>query len=222
MARFGEYCLDVRARRLWRGPTPLHLTPKAFDLLALLIEEAPRVVPKSELHERLWPQTFISDATLVGLVKEIRRVLQPGATFIRTVHRVGYAFAGQCRPPEPLHLTPAATLLIGARRVTLPPGISDIGRHPSCAIALSLPLLSRRHARLVVSSEGTTIEDLGSRNGTYVEGVRIASPTTLRHGERIQIGGMTLIFEAPPPGHTTADSGTAPEDAATPRAASAD
>ena len=57
------------------GDTSIHLTPKGFDLLALLVSEAPRVVPKAELHQRMWPGTFVSDATLVGLVKEVRRAL---------------------------------------------------------------------------------------------------------------------------------------------------
>ena len=54
---------------------PVHLTPKAFDLLSLLVEAAPRVVPKREIHERLWRGGVVTDATLVGLVKEIRRAL---------------------------------------------------------------------------------------------------------------------------------------------------
>ena len=58
-----------------RGAAIVHVTPKAFDLLQLLIEQAPRVVEKRELHERLWRGTFVSDATLVGLVKELRRGL---------------------------------------------------------------------------------------------------------------------------------------------------
>ena len=77
-----------------RGGEDLHLTPKAFDLLLLLVEAAPRVVPKAELHTRLWPDSFVADTTLVGLVKEVRRVLgdtDAAAPLIRTVARVGYA-----------------------------------------------------------------------------------------------------------------------------------
>ena len=92
---FGSFTLDVPRRHLSRDATSIHVTPKAFDLLALLVEQAPRVVGKGELHERLWPGTFVSDATLVGLVKELRRALDDrdaGSPIIRTVHRVGYAF----------------------------------------------------------------------------------------------------------------------------------
>ena len=82
--------------RLLREGSDVHLTPKAFDLLAALIEAAPRVLPKRELHERLWPGGVVSDATLVGMVKELRRALgdqDSPAPLIRTVHR-DYAMAG--------------------------------------------------------------------------------------------------------------------------------
>jgi DNA-binding winged helix-turn-helix (wHTH) protein len=74
----------------------VHLTPKAFDLLTVLVAEAPRIVPKSELHRRLWPDAFVADTTLVGVVKELRRALidddRDGVPFVRTAHRVGYGF----------------------------------------------------------------------------------------------------------------------------------
>ena len=88
MARFGTFELDSQRRQLRRGEQDLHLTPKAFDLLSLLIDAAPRVVPKSELHQRLWPSGVVTDATLVGLVKEIRRVLE-GASAPKKARRSG-------------------------------------------------------------------------------------------------------------------------------------
>jgi DNA-binding winged helix-turn-helix (wHTH) protein len=97
-ARCGQFVLDSDQRRLVGDDGEIHLTPKAFDLLVLLIEESPRVVRKTELHERLWAGTFVSDATLVGLVKELRRALadrDSKSPVIRTAHRVGYGFGGQ-------------------------------------------------------------------------------------------------------------------------------
>ena len=87
--RFGAFGLDADRRQLTCEGADVHLTPKAFDLLALLVNEAPRVVRKAELHERLWPGTFVSDATLVGLVKELRRALDDrdsSAPILRTAH----------------------------------------------------------------------------------------------------------------------------------------
>src|SRR5215471_1525560 len=96
VVRFAWFVLDSDRRQVTRDERAIHLTPKAFDLLALLIAEAPRVVRKSELHERLWPGTFVADATLVGLIKELRRALDDrdkSAPIVRTAHGVGYGLA---------------------------------------------------------------------------------------------------------------------------------
>src|SRR5262245_46285186 len=93
--RFGSFTLDSSQRRMVGAGGEVHLTPKAFDLLVLLIHHAPRVVPKADIHAVLWPQTFVSDAALVSLVKEIRRALDDrdaSSRIVRTVHGVGYAF----------------------------------------------------------------------------------------------------------------------------------
>lgn len=95
MRRFRSFVLDEARRQLRRDGYELHLTPKAFDMLVLLVDAAPRVVRKSELHDRLWPNGIVSDASLVGLVGEIRRALgdhDQGERIIRAVPRVGYAF----------------------------------------------------------------------------------------------------------------------------------
>ena len=51
-----------------RAAAERHLSPKAFDLLLLLVESRPRALSKGELHERLWPATFVSDATVTSLL----------------------------------------------------------------------------------------------------------------------------------------------------------
>jgi DNA-binding winged helix-turn-helix (wHTH) protein len=105
IVRFGAFLVDSDRRQLTdHEGAEIHLTPKAFDLLVLLVREAPRVVRKGELHERLWPRTFVSDATLSGLVREVRRGLDdhnPNAPLIRTAHGVGYAFAGELQASVP-------------------------------------------------------------------------------------------------------------------------
>ena len=95
--RFGPYTLDARARQLRRGTQPVHLSPKAFDLLALLVDRRPEAISKREVHERLWRDTFVSDVNLAVLVAEIRTALADDARhpqFVRTVQRFGYAFSG--------------------------------------------------------------------------------------------------------------------------------
>ena len=101
-ARFGPFVLDSASRQLLREePRHLPVSPKAFDLLIVLVESRPRALTKGELHERLWPDTFVVDANLSNLVVELRGVLEDKAReprFIRTVHRHGYAFAAEVDP----------------------------------------------------------------------------------------------------------------------------
>ncbi|TWS24746.1 ATP-binding cassette domain-containing protein [Tsukamurella sputi] len=74
-------------------------------------------------------------------------------------------------------------------------GQLTIGRTPDNDIALGDMLVSRRHARLLTGPQGLVIEDLGSANGTQVNGRRIAGPTPLRDGDLVTIGNSDLIVE---------------------------
>jgi DNA-binding winged helix-turn-helix (wHTH) protein len=97
-ARFGQFMLDTETRQLLHGDEPLHLTPKAFALLEYLIERQPRALSKSQIFERVWPATFVAEANLASLVKEIRRTLGDDANaprVVRTVRGFGYAFAAE-------------------------------------------------------------------------------------------------------------------------------
>src|ERR1043165_9625957 len=94
MMRFGRFEFDAVARRVRCEGVDIDLAPKAFDLLGALLDGAPRVVSKRELHARLWPGGVVADATLVALVKQLRAALDDrdrSAPLIRTVHRVGYS-----------------------------------------------------------------------------------------------------------------------------------
>lgn len=212
-ARFGSFSFDTDTRRLERAGAPIHLTPKAFDLLALLIQEAPRVVSKAELHERLWPGAFVSDATLVGLVKEVRRALagHDGSTWIRTAHRVGYAFSGPIevgRPPA----APAVTHWIARDkdRIPLADGVNVIGRDPASTVWIDVAGVSRRHACIVVSGGSATLEDLGSKNGTMRGSEVITKRVALRDADRIQIASVALVFRAASSGASTDTEPKAP------------
>src|SRR5207247_1030137 len=94
---FGEFTLDVRTRRLLRNEQEVHVSPKAFDLLVMLIENRGQAMPKADLQQRLWPSTYVLETNIAGLVAEIRHVLEDPADdprYIRTMHRFGYWFVG--------------------------------------------------------------------------------------------------------------------------------
>lgn len=212
MRRFRSFVLDEERRRLLRGECDLHLTPKAFDTLVLLVDAAPRVVRKSELHDRLWPNGSVLDASLVGLVGEIRRALgdhDRGERIIRTVPRVGYAFDAPVAA-EDAHDTSdderapvKRWLLWRARRVSLAEGENLIGRDPRSRLWLDYSTVSRRHARVIVSEAGAVLEDLGSKNGTTVSGARVTAPTQLRDGDHLGFGRMLVTYRESAAGLST-------------------
>jgi DNA-binding winged helix-turn-helix (wHTH) protein len=225
--RFGPFTLDTETRQLLEGPREIHLSPKAFDVLRLLLDGRPGVVDKAAIHARIWPGTFVVDANLSVLIGEIRRAVNDTPSderFIRTVHRVGYAFCGDAVELSPGPVTTAETagpdlaaalaptglvrcwLVWEERRIALGEGDHVVGRDPNCAVWLDASGISRRHACLRIGGAGhdVSIEDLGSTNGTIVHGSAIAARTTLSDGDLIQIGAAELTFRAWSDGKTPA------------------
>lgn len=203
VVRFGPCRLDFDARQLIRDNQPVHLSPKAFELLRILVAERPRAVSKAELHERIWSGTFVSDDSLNGLVREARAAIGDQARqprWLRTVHAFGYAFAGLVEPEAaPVPLTDADAvgwLICQGRAVPLVAGENVIGRDPVARLALDSVRVSRRHARVTLRGQAAMLEDLGSRNGTHLNGQVIEVPTPLTDGDEISLGGFTLRFRA--------------------------
>ncbi|MDA0297340.1 MAG: DUF3662 domain-containing protein [Actinobacteria bacterium] len=97
--------------------------------------------------------------------------------------------------PEQLAVKPAAVVLVNGSRHTLDGDLVTIGRQASCTIVIADDNISRVHARFRAVDNGWTIEDLGSTNGTKVNGVLITEPTLLSHGQLIALGSLQLHFE---------------------------
>jgi DNA-binding winged helix-turn-helix (wHTH) protein len=198
---FDEFVLDSDTRQLLRGGGEVHLSPKAFDLLSLLIESRPKALSKDRLQTALWPNTFVSEGNLSVLVAEIRRALREDARSprsVRTVPRFGYAFMAavlEDAPPSGA-TTPKSShwLTWGRRLFELPEGEVVVGRDPHCQVHLDLPGVSRRHARLQVTATGATIEDLGSKNGTRKGGEPLVGVVSLEDDERLEFGTVTVRY----------------------------
>jgi pSer/pThr/pTyr-binding forkhead associated (FHA) protein len=172
-------------------------------------------VTKTAIHEVLWPGTFVSDATVVGLIKEVRRAFGDahGSGLIRTVHSVGYAFTGTPRA-ESATAVPATTthwLVVGDRRIALQAGPNLIGRDPQAAVWLDVPGVSRRHAQIALDSGGAILEDLGSKNGTLLGDKPVRGPMLLRNADRIQIAAEVMVFHESTSGMSTATQPVAPQ-----------
>ncbi len=206
---FGACVLDTETRQLLRAGEPVHLTPKAFELLQGLLERRPRVLSKAELREQLWPHTHVHEANLPNLVAEVRAAVADDARsprFIRTVHGFGYAFCGEAAEPEPAALPEAERPFV--YRLAWPGGLAALaegeyllGRHANSAVPIEAAAVSRRHARLRISSGQAVLEDLGSRNGTFVMGERLAGPAHLGDGDEFRLGSTLFtfrVFRTPP------------------------
>jgi DNA-binding winged helix-turn-helix (wHTH) protein len=183
-------------REVRRGDRAAHLSPKAFELLRVLVASRPRALSKEELFGILWPDTFVTEASLAGLVAEVRREIGDEAReprFLRTVHGYGYAFSEDETLEVPEER--ACRLILGARELALASGENTLGRGPEAAIFLDDATVSRLHARVVVGGPGgPLLEDLGSKNGTWLRGRRIESAERLKDGDDIRIGSVPLTF----------------------------
>jgi DNA-binding winged helix-turn-helix (wHTH) protein len=198
---FGECEFDSGRRTVLCRGRAIPLSAKAFQLLELLLDRRPEAIPKAELVQQLWPDTFVGDASLHNLVAEIRAALgdtPQAARYIRTVPRFGYSFHGEARnlPPitTPVPALSRARLVSGPREWLLAEGSHLVGRDRDCAVRIDSATLSRHHARIVVTSEIATIEDLGSKNGTHVNGKRLEHPESLKDSDEIQVGSVTMTY----------------------------
>ena len=195
---FDSFTFDTDARQLTSGGHDVHLSAKAIDLLRLLIERRPRVVKKQDLHDALWPDTFVVDSSLPVLVRELRKALGDSRHAIRTVHGFGYSFASDARESRrgtaSPAIAPAHQLRYGDHVFLLHEGRNVIGRDPAADVCIASTAVSRQQAAITIDNERATIEDLGSKNGTRVDGVPIDTPTLLRAAATIRIGTVELLY----------------------------
>jgi DNA-binding winged helix-turn-helix (wHTH) protein len=195
--RFGDCVLDTYVHQLTRAGRTVALSPKAFALLSALAERRPNVVKRAELRRLVWPDTVVGGTTLARLVNEVRGAVgDSGArgAVVRTVPRVGYAFSAATEEERSAPPVGRCALQWGQRHVPLVQGENVIGRAADAAVSVASSKISRRHARIVVERGRATLEDLGSRNGTFLGERRVDAPVELHHGDRIVIGPVELIF----------------------------
>lgn len=199
---FGPFVLDHDTRELRRSGKPVQLSPKAFQMLQILVFEAPKALSKSDLQDRLWPDTYVVEKNLANLAAEIRDALGDDATrpqFLRTVPRFGYAFRETApRADAPARSgTPARFRLVWVEgQMSLPDGEYTIGRDPDVELFFDSPNVSRRHAVIRINGCDAAVEDLGSKNGTFVGDSRIDGSTSLSPDNTIRIGSVHLTLKS--------------------------
>ena len=191
---------DRESRELSRAGRPVPISPKAFLLFDLLLARRPTAFSKAELHEAIWPDTFVVETNLANLVAELRVALgEKGRRdgFVRTVHGFGYAFSGEAVEEDPKDRhggVSGVALITDERTFALASGENVLGRDPAAEVFLDDTAVSRRHARITVRGSQATLEDLGSKNGTFLDDGRVDAPVPLGDEARVRIGTVALTF----------------------------
>ena len=214
--RFGPFLYDPVSHGLVRNGEEIPLPHKSRELLLLFLHNPGRLMAREEMIERVWPDVAVTDDILRYQVGELRNAFgADGATFIRTIRREGYRWEAPIRGEahRPVRSGPSGgdgqrletrhRLMLKSREVPLLEGENIIGRDPDAALWIDHPSVSRRHARVVVSNGKIRLEDLGSKNGTFLNGKRIVRPRPLSDADEIEIGPLTMVFRVMSPLGTT-------------------
>jgi DNA-binding winged helix-turn-helix (wHTH) protein len=201
-AFIGAFAFDAERRQLIGGGGAVALTSKEFELLSLLVSKRPCAVSKDEIQDVLWPRTVVAETSLTTLVKELRTKLgQAGREEpIRTVHGFGYALENEEEAPAQ---TPAPRLLRGTAEIRLASPELILGREPGLPGTIDDASVSRRHAHVRWDGTAVVLTDLGSKNGTFVKGVRVSEPVALEDGDEIRLGLVSFVYRAPRPAGDT-------------------
>src|ERR1017187_10470780 len=192
----GTFAFGEERRQLIGGGGAVALSSKEFELLSLLVSKRACAVSKDETQDALWPRTIVAETSLTTLVKELRTKLgQAGRGGpIRTLHGFGYALeddgAATAQVPTP-------RLLRGTAEIRLASPELILGREPGLPGTIDDASVSRRHAHLRWDGTAVVLTDLGSKNGTFVKGVRVSEPVALEDGDEIRLGLVSLVYRAP-------------------------
>ena len=197
---FGGCVLDLETRELRRGGALVHVPPQVYRLLEILIERRPRVVTKDELDELLWPKSYVARSSLGRVVAELRDALGDDANephIVRTVHAVGYAFCAEVIHEGVAAPTAVRAVLVwGQKIIEIGEGEHTLGRGLDCQVRIDASGVSRNHARMTIAAAATTIVDLGSKNGTWINGKRTSGPTPVSDGDDIVLGTAVLTVRS--------------------------
>jgi DNA-binding winged helix-turn-helix (wHTH) protein len=201
LIRCGDWTLDFESRQIRRGADEIHVTPKAFEVLEVLVTSAPRALTKREIMDKVWSDVVVTGNSLTAVIAELRAAFGDDPShpaFIRTIQRYGYVFAGKVDSKS------RARVIFDNRPIVLTEGANEIGRDPESAVVIDHASVSRHHARIIIDSSSARLEDLGSKNGTFVRDQRVNGSMNLTDGDEIRVGTQKMIFRLTTPTMSTA------------------
>jgi len=206
----GDWVVEPTLDRISRDGREVRLRPRAMDVLIVLALAGGRLVSKQDLIDDVWRTEYVSDHALTQVIAELRAALGDDArnpSFIENIPRRGYRLVAPVMPvAESSVSSRGATmpfkLVTEGGNQPLPQGSTVIGRTEEADICIDKTEVSRCHAMITVQGTTAIIEDLGSKNGTFVNGHQVAGPTPLTNGDEIWIGRsvarMRFLIEGEP------------------------
>lgn len=200
--RLGDWFVEPALNRISRDGSSYQLALKVMDVLVFLAEHAGTTMPKHHIIDAVWRTEFITENTLTQAIADLRRVLGDNARdpqFIETITKRGYRLIAEVEifdDAAPITQTTGlpCALVVDRQESTLVAGENLIGRATDVVVCLESEEVSRHHAVIRVSLDSATLEDLGSKNGTFLWGSRVGNPTPLKDGDEITIGPVVLTF----------------------------
>ncbi len=173
-----------------------------MESLVFLAGHEGEVVSKRQLVDAVWSSGFVSDNTVVHCINELRNALGDSASspqFLQTIPRRGYRMLGHVRQiganQETFSAERARYQLESRSWIGfLIDGENLIGRGGEAKIIAPSVRVSRHHASITVSERGAVLEDLESKNGTFVNDRKVVDPTPIEDGDEVRIGDVILAF----------------------------
>lgn len=208
----GEWRVEPGLDRISRGGEVVQVPPRVMQVLLCLAERPGQLVTKRQLIDTVWDRELVTEGALTRSIAVLRRILGDNAArprYVENVPRLGYrlvmptlALSETREAALPCQRSPC-WLSCGERRFVLSDGENLIGRAPDAAVHIDSKQVSRRHARITVSGVQATVEDLGSKNGTFVGGNRLDTAVELRDGDHLALGSVLMEFRVEDPQGST-------------------
>jgi len=191
--RIAEWLFEPDLDRISCGDERRTLRPRVTDLLVCLAESPGELVSKRRLIDEVFQAEFVTENALTHLVAELRSAFGDSSRnprYIETIPRRGYRLIAEVTRDSGARTEPPLCVLVreDGSEITLHEGENAIGRSPDAAVYIDVWEVSRHHARINVRGDVAEIEDLGSKNGTFVRGQRIEGRQPLQNADEIQIG----------------------------------
>ncbi len=173
-----------------------------MDVLVCLADLHGELATKQHLIDTVWQTEFVSENALTHVIAELRNALGDDAQhprYIETIPRRGYRLLARVTIHEGAPVsTPAPSLRFRLtsddNEFPLAEGENAIGRGPDATVRIDDPEVSRRHATITIDGDAATLQDMGSKNGTFLRGERVVEPARLANADEIRIGVNVATF----------------------------